>query len=327
MVAQITVEEMLALDCVLVDTRSPAEFAHAHIPGAVSMPIFTNEERALVGLLYTREGREKALDTGLELFLPRCHSFIENISSFTKPVVVYCWRGGMRSRAVCSLFSDRDDVFQLVGGHKAYRTHVRSFFSSLSLPPCVVVYGYTGSGKTDLICRHSYGVDLEGCAHHRGSRFGGLGLVPCSQKMFESLLFQRLFELRDAPYLVVEGETSKIGTVCIPPSFFSLMKRGSAVLYSVQREERAYHIVATYPFVACHDDIVLLTEGLKQSLGKVTVDRLLALLAEKDYYHYTLLLLELFYDPLYERQITSCDFVLTLSVGDSFAEAIKGIFK
>ena len=91
----------------LVDVRSPGEYARGHIPGAVSMPLFSDAERHVVGLTYAHVGKDAAVKVGLELVGPKLRSFVEDAESFApgREVLVYCWRGGMRSGSLSWLLA------------------------------------------------------------------------------------------------------------------------------------------------------------------------------------------------------------------------------
>ncbi len=55
----------------LLDVRSPGEFLAGHVPGAISFPLFTDAERALVGTCYKKESAAAAFELGLSLVGPR----------------------------------------------------------------------------------------------------------------------------------------------------------------------------------------------------------------------------------------------------------------
>src|SRR5690349_23861593 len=162
-------------DALLLDVRSPAEYNHAHIPGAVSFPLFTDEERKVVGTAYKQQSREAAIKIGLDYFGPKMRKMVEEAEQLTthdsRTVLVHCWRGGMRSAGVAWLLDLYGfKVYALVGGYKKFRNHVLDTFK---LPfQFKILGGYTGSGKTEMLRglekQGEFVIDLEGIANHKG---------------------------------------------------------------------------------------------------------------------------------------------------------------
>lgn len=207
--------------------RSPAEYKHAHMPGAVSIPLFTDEERKVVGTAYKQESREKAIKYGLDFFGPKMRAIVEQVESLSagelnqineqpqtgngkrETVFLYCWRGGMRSGAIAWLLDLYGfEVFVLAGGYKAYRNLVLKTFE---YPYAFkVLGGFTGSGKTELLHELKRSgekvIDLEGIANHKGSAFGNIDMPPQpGQEMFENLLARELIIVSGS---MVNGEWS-----------------------------------------------------------------------------------------------------------------------
>ena len=178
----------------IVDVRTPAEFEQGHIPGAHNIPLFSNEERAVVGTLYKKQGKDIATIKGLEFVGPNMANFAKQAKKLAvdNKILVHCWRGGMRSASMAWLFNTVGlDAQTLEGGYKAYRQYIRASFE---WPYKVVILGgLTGSGKTDILKEmHKMGaqfVDLEGTAHHRGSSFGqiGQGTQPTNEQFENNL--------------------------------------------------------------------------------------------------------------------------------------------
>lgn len=182
----------------VLDVRSPGEYLHAHIPGAHSLPLFTDEERKVVGTAYKQQSKQVAIKIGLKYFGVKMVEMVETVekSFSSKIVLVHCWRGGMRSAGVAWLLDLYGyQVYTLQGGYKAYRGWVLEQFEKDY--PIQILGGYTGSGKTEVLkalAKHSECViDLEGLAGHKGSAFGNMGLpAQPSQEMFENKLAQAL---------------------------------------------------------------------------------------------------------------------------------------
>jgi tRNA 2-selenouridine synthase len=293
----------------LVDVRSPAEFFETTIPGAVNVPIFSNEERAEVGTLF-KQNRQLARKRGIEIIAPRIPQMIEQVEAAREagspPVVVFCWRGGTRSLAMTAFLNLAGiPARQLSGGHKAFRRRVVDFFAQEDFDPVYVVRGLTGTGKTLLLQKlaaQGYPViDLEQLANHRGSAFGGLGLGDQpGQKLFEARLWDRIADCRGAGYLVTEGESRHIGRLVVPPRFHLAMQQQTSLWVDAPLDYRIRVILNDYPAL---DDLTPAFEppilALKERLGKTAVNRLLALLHQKDWRELTRCLMVDYYDPLY----------------------------
>jgi tRNA 2-selenouridine synthase len=240
----------------VLDVRSPGEYKHAHIPGACSLPLFTDEERKIVGTAYKQESRELAIKLGLDFFGGKMRKIVEEaeqLSSNSKTVLVHCWRGGMRSAGVAWLLDLYGfKVFTLVGGYKKYRNYVLDTFR---LPfQFNILGGYTGSGKTELLKalkeRGEKVIDLEGIANHKGSAFGNIGMPPQpGQEMFENLLAKELRKsLVSQPESPVwlEDESQRIGQVNIPGELWKTMRQSQVYFLDIPFEERLKHIVQEY---------------------------------------------------------------------------------
>ena len=176
-----------------------SHYASGHIPGAHNIPLFTNEERAIIGTLYVQVGKDPAVERGLELVGPKLADFVRQARELSagKPLFLYCWRGGMRSGSMAWLFRTAGfKTFLLKGGYKAYR---RSFIDLLDKYPwkIVVLGGPTGCGKTEILHRlqekGQQVIDLEGLAHHKGSAFGALGEPRAHSGIWDENLGQVLF--------------------------------------------------------------------------------------------------------------------------------------
>jgi tRNA 2-selenouridine synthase len=225
---------------ITIDVRSPLEYEHAHIPGAYSLPLFNNEQRAIVGTTYKKQNRENAIKIALPMFGDKMLAMVNEVEKWVidfkekndgvnPTIFVHCWRGGMRSAAVAWLLDLYGfKIIQIVGGYKSYRKWINSQFE---LPyELNVLGGYTGSGKTEILhalqSRGENIIDLEALANHKGSAFGAIGQAPQpSQEMFENILGLKLSQLIIQNKRVwVEDESQRIGTVMIPVCFFKLMR-------------------------------------------------------------------------------------------------------
>ncbi len=253
----ISYSDLLILDDqkIILDVRSPREFAHAHIPGAVSLPLFDDQERAHVGTTYKQVSREMAIKIGLDYFGPKMRMIVESVEELTNSgnlhVVVHCWRGGMRSAAVAWLLKFYGfQVSVLEGGYKAFRhwvinnlTQEYSFY---------LIGGKTGSGKTNILHelaeRGESTIDFEGLAVHKGSAFGNIGMPDQpSQEMFENIVSLEVYhKSRSHQVIWVEDESQRIGAVNIPGDLYREMSKSPVFFLEVPFEKRLQNIINEY---------------------------------------------------------------------------------
>jgi tRNA 2-selenouridine synthase len=296
----------------IIDARSPAEFAEDHAPGAINLPVLTNEERTEVGTIYVQESRFRARRIGAAYIARNVARHLETAladrpGSF-KPLV-YCWRGGQRSTAMAMILSQvgwRTTI--LSGGYRTWRRHVTARLYDASWPlRLVLVDGYTGSGKTEVLQklaeRGQQVIDLEALAAHRGSLFGGLAARPQpSQKMFESRLLGLMDGLDPQRPVIVEAESSKVGERMIPPALWQAMAAAPRVELSAPAQARAAYLVRTYRDIV--EDRAALDEALRRLPTPPGRKRLQAwgeLADAGDFEALALALMELHYDPAYRR--------------------------
>ncbi len=280
----------------VLDVRSPGEYKHAHIPGAISFPLFTDEERKIVGTAYKQENREKAIKLALDFFGPKMSKMVEEAervmgnrqqaidnektsnSGGPLPIanlpagrqgslLLYCWRGGMRSAGVAWLLNLYGfKVYTLTGGYKKFRNYVLDVFQEDH--SFKIIGGYTGSGKSELLKalreKGEKVIDLEAIAKHKGSAFGNIGMPEQpTQEMFENLLAMELQQLignrqlaidkgSDSPFTIhhspiwLEDESQRIGQVNIPGGLWANMRRSPLYFLDIPFEERLKHIADEY---------------------------------------------------------------------------------
>lgn len=286
---------------VLLDVRSPGEYKHAHIPSAISFPLFTDEERKIVGTTYKQKSREEAIKIGLDFFAPKMRKMVEQAETISnagfglsgheqsgtrdpKPeIFVYCWRGGMRSAAVAWLLDLYGfKVYTLAGGYKSFRNYVlRTFEHPFQFR---ILGGYTGSGKTEALHQlERQGetiIDLEKIASHKGSAFGSFKMPPQpTQEMFENLLALELqaksnfeeFSNLSLPFkgtggIWLEDEAQRIGDLNLPNALWAAMRNSPIIFLEIPFEERLHHIVEEYG--ACDPQkLIESTQRISQRLG------------------------------------------------------------
>ena len=242
----------LADNIPVIDVRSPSEFASGHIPQAINIPLFSDEERAIVGTLYKKSGREKAILKGIELTGPAMAGKLSEALKYGKggKLLVHCWRGGMRSEAMAWLFSLGDiEIFVLEGGYKAYRNHILDALSEKRR--MIILGGMTGSSKT-YILRHlkqtgCQVIDLEGLACHKGSAFGALGEDPQpTTEHFANLLYDEWRKLDKNAPVWLEDESRNIGTVFMPESFYANMQASKTIVLMMTIQQRLPRLLNEY---------------------------------------------------------------------------------
>ena len=323
----------------LIDVRSEGEYRHAHIPGAVSLPLFNNEERKIIGTAYKQQSREKAIKIGLDLFGKKMVSMVEQVEALTaslsipdqpesgesiapdagkKTVYLHCWRGGMRSASVAWLLDLYGfKVYTLAGGYKAFRNWVLQQFDKAYR--FKILGGYTGSGKTFTLAQmkqsNAVVIDLEALAQHKGSAFGSFDMPSQpSQEMFENTLALALYraaspagdtDQAQTPVIWLEDESQRIGNLILPQGIWNMMRAAPVVFLDIPFEERINHVIAGYGDCP-KDELINATLRIKKRLGgqetKIAINYL-----EANETKAAFSILLAYYDRLYNRGLEKRD--------------------
>lgn len=297
-------------DCVLIDVRSPFEYNLETIPNAINIPIFNDEERKLIGTIYTQESVEKAKKLGIELAskkLPNIYDEISNLGEKHDKLILFCARGGYRSSSLVSLFNSIGiNTYKLDCGYKGYRRYINENLPKLVKEiKFIVLYGNTGTGKTDILkALKNEGMDildLEGCANHRGSLLGSIGLgKQNTQRMFESLIYESLID-RKTNIVFVEGESRRIGKDIIPEYLYQAMNNGINFKIHASMEVRINNILKDY--VHDNDDELIASLNLlRKHISNKNIDKSIELIYNHEYRKVIKELMVKYYDPLYENR-------------------------
>jgi len=295
----------------VIDVRAPSEYAEDHLPGAISLPVLSDAERARVGTIYVQQDRFLARKIGAALVARNAAAHIEgplaDRGGGWRPLV-YCWRGGQRSGAFTSILQQigwRAETIQ--GGYRSYRRLVVAALYDSPFPaPLVLIDGGTGTAKTRLLAhlgaQGAQVIDLEALAGHRGSVFGLVGHVQPAQKGFESALAAQVVALDPARPVFVEAESARIGRITLPPALATAMKSARAVRIAAPMAARVGHILEEY------EDLIVEPERLDAILarlvryhGHAQVEAWRAMAAAGDFGALVEALIRVHYDPRYRR--------------------------
>ena len=241
-------------DAPMMDMRAPAEFEHGAFPGAQSLPLMTDDERAQVGACYKHEGQAAAMELGHALVSGDVRDArLQQWLAFAKAQpngYLYCFRGGLRSQTVQAWLAEQGVEYPLVkGGYKAMRRFlIDELERSLADIELVLIAGKTGTGKTRAINAVSNSIDLEGLACHRGSSFGQLLQPQPSQIDFENQISIALLKQHAAGNrrVFVEDEGRLIGRLSLPESLRALMSEASMVVIEETLESRIDVVLDDY---------------------------------------------------------------------------------
>ena len=294
----------------IIDVRSPSEFEIDHIVGAINCPILYDDERQKVGTIYKQISSFKAKIIGSSLSAKNIafhieKEFLEKKGSW-KPLI-YCWRGGQRSKAFSIVLSEVGwRTYQLSGGYKEYRNDIIKYLDNIGMKlKIILISGKTGSAKTKIL--HSIRdqgaqiLDLEGLARHKGSLLGAIpNLKQPSQKFFESLLFYEINKLNLKKNIFIEAESSKVGNVHIPKSIWSNMILSKRIEVVADVNTRAKFLIDDYQYM-CKNPILIepMIKGLKTRLSNNLIDSWEKLIDEKKWFELTKSFLENHYDSSY----------------------------
>jgi len=312
----------------IVDVRSEKEFEEDHIPGAINMPILDNLQRHIVGYTYKQVSKDEAYKKGYDILEEKINDYVKKLKDVKKRIVIYCFRGGMRSRAVVEYLNKKGvSCFQLKDGYKVYRENVLIRLNEFdySKKKVFILHGLTGTAKTKIINKLDEGINLEGFAKHRSSLFGAVGLEPSAQKWFDTQLIESLE--KSGKNIIFEGESLKIGDVFIHKKLFDEMDKAIAIKIEMSLNQRVQNILDDYfDTEEKIEEVKEIIPKLAQKMGKKWVENLLEVFSKKDYKEVIKILLTEYYDPLYthfhKHHSPSYD---TIIITDDIDEAIDKI--
>jgi len=328
----------------VIDVRSPAEFALDHIPGAVNFPVLSNDERAQIGTLYKQISPFAAKKLGAALVSKNIAEHIENhlleLPREWRPLI-YCWRGGERSGAFTHILNRIGwKAMQLEGGYQGFRrTVIEGLEADAKAFTFQVICGMTGSGKTRVLQEiGTLGLqilDLEGLAVHRGSVLGNEpDIDQPSQKGFETALWNALRTLDRAKPVVVESESKKVGGLHIPDALMEKIRNGACIELRSSTQTRVSWLIREYHhFLTGTDNFKDKLALLTTHYGKVQIAKWNEAIDAGKFPELVEELLVKHYDPSYQSSIVRNfpqykieDYVQLENDSDgAFAKAAKAI--
>jgi tRNA 2-selenouridine synthase len=304
---------------ILLDVRSPQEFAEGHIPGAFNLPLFSDAERSEVGTLYKRASKEQAFIKGLDFVGVKLSGYVQKATSLAplKKVILHCWRGGLRSKSMATLLQAADfDVQLLDGGYKAYRAFCREVLTERAAR-LILVGGKTGTGKTDILIElRSLGeqvIDLEGLAHHKGSVFGMLGEKPQpTNEQFENNLYNTFPSFDPNQRIWLESESPSIGQVFIPDLLYKKLRNAPMFVINRSIEDRVVRLVTDYGKFD-KVDLIRSFAKIEKRLGGQNLKEALAAIELDDGSLACKIALS-YYDKAYERSMNENGYTVAVQV-------------
>lgn len=330
-IRNITVDQLLHFkEPILLDVRSPGEFTKGHVPNAVNLPLFSDEERAVIGTLYKESGPDAAFMEGLSIIQAKLVSLVTDakIISGGKEIIIHCWRGGKRSESVAWLLDKSGlQVSVLQGGYKSYRQYVQEFFEN-SHHQLVVLGGRTGCSKTAILkllkASGEHVIDLEQLAHHKGSAFGWIGeerQLPNEQ--FENSLFQKLLEIKESNKLVwVENESRTIGSNYIPEAFWRRMKKSPLINIQRNLSLRISQLVESYNSTVA-EDLIHSFRKIETRIGHEATQIAIEMIQNSNFEKAAEIALK-YYDKCYDYNLKNnkSDFIVNFDFEDKALEVI-----
>lgn len=315
--------EFLQMPGVIFDVRSPGEFTQGRIPGALNLPLFSDAERASIGTAYKHQGKDQAVELGLQLVGPKMYDFV-SIAKQHAPegtAKVHCWRGGMRSAAMAWLlkFAGIRTVV-LKGGYKVFRTWSLERFSQPY--SFIVLGGMTGSGKTQVLeslqAAGEQVLNLESAANHRGSSYGMLGMPPQpSTEQFENEIAFRLAAFDQGRPIWIEDESRQIGTCHIPAALYKQMRQAPVIFMDVPLEERLQRLVKEYGN-APQEQLIAATQRISKHLGGLRTKQIIEA-GQQNRLHDAISLVLQYYDAAYDYDLSRRRQQVTKITGQSLS--------
>ena len=288
----------------LIDARTPDEYSESHIKDAINLYALTNKEREEVGTLYKKCAFD-AKRLGASYIAKNVSYHLQNFLSTITPetkIFIYCARGGQRSGGIATILDSIGyRVYKLRGGYKSYRRYVLDYLESFKQDNFIVLDGLTGSGKSIILREFEKAIDLEKLANHLGSSFGAINGTQPSQKQFQNSIYDELQRTKDFDFVLVEGESKKIGKLHIPNHFYKKILKAPRIWIDSPIEDRVQRVLKEYEKI---DE-----KFFEDAMQKISpyIEKKYALKAKKAFYsnnkkECVKILLQKYYDRVYKHR-------------------------
>ncbi|MBN2285519.1 MAG: tRNA 2-selenouridine(34) synthase MnmH [Tissierellales bacterium] len=330
--------EQLKEKGIFIDVRTEKEYLESHIPSAINIPLFTNDERIEIGTAYKQNCVDEARRLGVKYASKKMPEIFEKLlllrGEHQQHLVAYCARGGYRSTFFSSAFSSIGiRVLKLEGGYKSYRQHVINRLIEINHHlEYIVIHGNTGTGKTEILTELSKMgcdvLDLEGAANHRGSLLGSIGLGDCeSQKQFESNLYDQMDKFKTS-HIFVEAESRRIGNVMIPQAIHDRMKKGKHIFIDRDIKQRIEIIKKDYTSkLNWKEESIKGIKTLVKYIPESKIDELVEELEYGNVEEVIEFLMLNYYDPLYMNKSNSYKYDLKTGLSMTLEEIARRILE
>ena len=313
----------------IIDVRSPDEYYKGHMPDSINIPLFNNEERAIVGKKYKNNGKQTAIIKGLEIvedklddliskFIIANKNYFNSNNNSLDNFKIYCARGGMRSQSIYWLLNNLNfSAVLLRGGYKNYRSTVLNKFNEEI--KMTLIGGKTGSGKTkilNILKNNNYQViDLEFLANHRGSTFGALGMKDQpTNEQFENLIADELNNFDSKKDIFIEAESANIGKCRIPYELFKKMKISPRIELIRSEKERIKELIQTYSIYS-KNDLIDAIRRITKRLGTERTNFAIKSVEDEDWNNVCKSVLA-YYDRCYEYELRDKKDIQVLNINE-----------
>lgn len=289
----------------IIDVRTPSEFAHSHIPNARNLPVLNDKQYQEIGTIYKHD-KIRAKFLGASYACQNIARILENEAfSYEDEITLVCARGGMRSQSLLLVLQALGlRVSKKQGGYKQYRNEILEILKTPKKEDFITLCGPTGCGKSEIIQDASdFSLDLESLACHYGSSFGfmaqiNLGAQP-NQKMFENLIAHDFVNKKSCQPLLIEAESKRLGNLIVPKILAQSYHNAFKVRITSPMHLRVKRITELYGKIP-QELFLQALEKIRPYMDRRFLNEVLALWEHRDLEKIAEILLTHYYDKVYK---------------------------